>query len=73
MADLSNPIINGPYDPPSRYFEIGPQGPTGDVQEGRRPSESFIPIASTKKGAGPRLCRRHSTSTSLASGARLTA
>ena len=51
MADLSNPIINGPYDPPSRYFEIGPQGPTGVVQEGRRPSESFIPIASTKKGA----------------------
>ena len=51
MADLSNPIINGPYDPPSRYFEIGSQGPTGVVQEGRRPSESFIPIASTKKGA----------------------
>jgi hypothetical protein len=23
-ADLSNPIINSPYDPPEAYFEIGP-------------------------------------------------
>lgn len=46
---LSNPVLNGPYDPPNRYFEIGPQGPTGEVLEGRRPSESYLPIAKTKK------------------------
>ena len=51
MADLSNPILNGPYDPPSQFFEIAPQGPTGVVVEGRRPSESFIPIPAARKGA----------------------
>lgn len=45
MPDLSDPVLNGPYDPPSRFFEIGPEGPTGEIQQGRRPSESFIPIA----------------------------
>ena len=48
-ATLSKPILNGPYDPPSRYFEIGPTGPTGTILDGRRPSESFLPIARTKK------------------------
>lgn len=27
-ADLSNPIINSPYDPPEAHFEIGPNRPT---------------------------------------------
>ena len=48
-ADLSNPIINSPYDPPSQYFVIGPQGPTGELKEGRRPSESFIPVPVSRK------------------------
>lgn len=39
----ANPILNGPYDQPDQYFEIGPQGPTGDIKSGRRPSESYIP------------------------------
>lgn len=43
------PILNGPYDPPSRYAEMGPAGPTGQILEGR-PSESFIPIAAARKG-----------------------
>lgn len=47
---IENPILNSPYDQPDRYFEIGPDGPTGEIREGRRPSESFIPIAITKKG-----------------------
>jgi type III restriction enzyme len=50
VADLGNPILNGPYDPPASYFEIGPNGPTGEVLEGRRPSESFIPIPAVRKG-----------------------
>jgi type III restriction enzyme len=47
---LSNPILNRPYDVPTRYFELGPHGPTGVIKEGRRPSESLIPIALSRKG-----------------------
>lgn len=47
---IDNPILNWPYEQPDRYYEIGPQGPTGEIRDGRRPSESFIPIAITKKG-----------------------
>jgi type III restriction enzyme len=50
-ADLSNPIINSPYDPPEAYFEIGPAGPTGNLLPGRRPSESFIPVPVSRKGS----------------------
>lgn len=48
--DLSNPIINSPYQPPEHYFEIGEHGPTGKLLPGRRPSESFIPVPVSKKG-----------------------
>jgi type III restriction enzyme len=48
--DLSNPILNSPYEPPSSYFELGDHGPTGTVLPGRRPSESFIPIPMSRKG-----------------------
>src|SRR5436190_21524304 len=47
---IINPILNAPYEQPDRYYDIGPQGPTGEVKDGRRPSESFIPIAIAKKG-----------------------
>ena len=47
-ATIDNPILNSPYEQPDRYYEIGPQGPTGEIRDGRRPSESFIPIAITK-------------------------
>lgn len=48
-ADLSNPILNSPYHPPEAHFEIGPQGPTGVILPGRRPSESYIPVPASKK------------------------
>jgi type III restriction enzyme len=47
---LSNPILNSPYEPPSRYWELGPSGPTGEIKDGRRPSESFIPVPIQTKG-----------------------
>jgi type III restriction enzyme len=47
---IDNPILNSPYEQPDRYYEIGPTGPTGQIRDGRRPSESFIPIAITRKG-----------------------
>ena len=50
-ADLSNPILNSPYDPPEAHFELGEKGPTGKVLAGRRPSESFIPVPAPTKGA----------------------
>ncbi|UKA63756.1 BPTD_3080 family restriction endonuclease [Arthrobacter sp. FW306-04-A] len=49
-TNIDNPILNTPYEQPDRFYEIGPQGPTGEVRDGRRPSESFIPIAIAKKG-----------------------
>jgi type III restriction enzyme len=51
-ADLSNPILNSPFDPPERHFELGERGPTGEIKEGRRPSQSFIPVPKPTKGSG---------------------
>lgn len=51
-ADLSNPILNSPFDPPERHFELGERGPTGEIKEGRRRSESFIPVPRPSKGSG---------------------
>ena len=51
-ASLTNPIINSPFEPPVAHFKIGLHGPTGEIVEGRRPSESFIPIPQTRKGRG---------------------
>ncbi|WP_205695654.1 BPTD_3080 family restriction endonuclease [Conexibacter sp. SYSU D00693] len=48
--DLSNPILNSPYEPPAAHFELGEQGPTGEILPGRRPSESFIPVPVSRKG-----------------------
>ena len=50
VPSLANPVINSPYDVPSRHFEVGPAGPTGRLLDGRRPSESFIPVAPARKG-----------------------
>jgi type III restriction enzyme len=47
---IQNPILNSPYEPPAHHFELGPDGPTGEINDGRRPSESFIPIPASQKG-----------------------
>lgn len=46
---LDYPVITMPYEVPGRPFVIGPNGPTGEVVTGRRPSESFIAIPAPKK------------------------
>jgi type III restriction enzyme len=51
-AELTNPILNSPYSAPEEHFELGPDGPTGTVLPGRRPSESFIPVPAVRKGRG---------------------
>ena len=48
-SPLSNPVLNGPYDPPAQHFVIGAKGPTGEVRDGRRSSESYIPVAQVRK------------------------
>jgi type III restriction enzyme len=49
-GSIDNPILNSPYEQPHRHYVIGQSGPTGEIRDGRRPSESFIPIAVTTKG-----------------------
>ena len=60
---LDNPILNRPYDVPTRYFELGPHGPTGLILDGRRPSESLVPIAASHALIIARGARRPSPST----------
>jgi len=49
-GSLDNPILNGPYDPPSQHFGLGPNGPNDEIFRGRRVSESFISVPPPKKG-----------------------
>lgn len=49
-AELSNPILNTPYAAPAEHVELGPDGPTGTVLPGRRPSESFISVPAVRQG-----------------------
>jgi type III restriction enzyme len=49
-TSIDNPILNSPYAPPDRHYEVGQDGPTGVIKDGRRPSESWIPIAVATKG-----------------------
>jgi len=34
----------------AQWALIGPDGPSGEIRDGRRPSESWIPLAITRKG-----------------------
>jgi type III restriction enzyme len=51
-AVIENPILNGPYDEPSRHFRFDEQGITGDIVSGRRESGYFLPIATPRKKSG---------------------
>ncbi|OCB15432.1 BPTD_3080 family restriction endonuclease [Mycobacterium intracellulare] len=48
-ATIANPVINGPYDEPSRHFKFDSDGITDEIIDERRPSEYFIPVPQTKK------------------------
>ena len=50
---LSNPILNSPFDEPSRHFRFGEEGITSEIVPTRRVSSYFVPIpAAKKKGKG---------------------
>ncbi len=46
---IENPIINSPFDEPTRHFRFSDEGITNEIVEGRRPSSYFVPIAKPKK------------------------
>ncbi len=47
MSDttIENPVLNAPYDEPTRHFRFGDEGITNEIVVGRRPSAYFVPIA----------------------------
>lgn len=46
---IENPIINSPFDEPSRHFKFSDDGITNEIVESRRSSSYFLPIAKPKK------------------------
>ena len=47
------PILNSPYDPPSRHWELDEAGqPTRKINEGRRLAEFITPVPKPKKQKG---------------------
>lgn len=50
---IDNPIINRPFDAPSRHWRFDEDGLiVPEIDEGRRPSESWIPVPQPKKRRG---------------------
>ena len=49
QAVIDNPILNSPFDEPTRHFRFDEQGITNDIVETRRVSSYFTPIAQPKK------------------------
>ena len=50
---IDNPVLNGPFDPPSRHWMLDGAGQlTDDIAPKRRPSESWIPVPRQRKGRG---------------------
>ena len=46
---IENPIINSPFDEPTRHFCFTDEGITNEIVDGRRTSSYFVPIAKPKK------------------------
>ena len=45
---IENPIINSPFDEPTRHFRFSDEGITDEIVDGRRTSSYFVPIARPK-------------------------
>ena len=46
---IENPVINSPFAEPQRHFRFSDEGITNEINEARRVSSYFIPIAKPKK------------------------
>jgi type III restriction enzyme len=53
-APIDNPVINSAFVEPKRHFMVVDGRIDGTIEEGRRPSEFFVPVAKPKK-ASPQL------------------
>ena len=49
QVTIENPILNSPFEVPSRHWHIDDEGITDQIVEERRSSAYFIPIAQTRK------------------------
>ena len=49
---IENPVINSPFDEPSRHFKFDETGITNDIATIRRPSSYFVPIPRPRKTGG---------------------
>jgi type III restriction enzyme len=49
---IENPILNPPFDAPSRHFRFDDDGITDEVVDGRRPSSFFVLIPKAKRRGG---------------------
>lgn len=48
---IENPILNSPFTEPTRHWVLDSRGqPTGECAEGRRPSETWMPVPRAQKG-----------------------
>jgi type III restriction enzyme len=49
QAVIENPILNSPFAEPRRHFRFSDEGITNEIEESRRASSYFVPIAASKK------------------------
>jgi type III restriction enzyme len=52
---IENPIINSPFDEPTRHFRFTDEGITNETVDDRRTSSYFVPIAKPKKKGAKQL------------------
>jgi hypothetical protein len=45
---IDNPILNSPYEEPSRHFRFSDEGITDEIAEGRRRSGYFVPVPAAR-------------------------
>src|SRR5262245_61704138 len=56
LVFIENPILNSPYVEPTKHFQLDSDGQvTNSINQGRRGSIYFLPIASPKKKSKPGL------------------
>ncbi len=46
---IETPILNSPFEEPTRHFRFSDEGITNEIDDGRRTSSYFVPIAKPKK------------------------
>ena len=46
---FDKPILNSPYDPPTRHWELVDGIPTDNIVEGRRPSKYITPVPPARR------------------------